>query len=269
MKTIASNKTDRKKSAMITGGVHAALLIIGLIPLTASIQEQAQEQYVIPIEFAEFAQSSDEGLEATSDILIPEEKPVVEEVSEEVAIEEFSETEVEEEIIEEIETTQESEVTEDVAEVEASTADSEAEAEVDPESTGGQEATADAGEVQGADSDGSENGQNGLDGDGVITRKIIHREDITAAAHESGVIVVDVCIDRRGKILFARNNPEETTIDNMEMVRHALDIASNYRFETDYSAALRECGTLTFVFDIEKGAEGIWLQDAEAYVGSE
>ena len=83
------------------------------------------------------------------------------------------------------------------------------------------------------------------------------------------MIVVDVCIDRQGKILFARNNGEETTIENMEMVRHALDIASNYRFETDYSAALRECGSLTFVFDIEKGEEGIWLQDAEAYVANE
>lgn len=254
---------------MITGGVHAALLIIGLIPLTSAIHEQAQEQYVIPIEFAEFAQSSDEGLEATSDVLIPEEKPVVEEHTEEVAIEEFSEIEVEEEMVEEVETPLESEVLDEVEEIEASTAASEAEAAVEPESTRGQEATASEGEVQGADTEGNDNGQNGLDGDGVITRKIIHREDITAAAHESGVIVVDVCIDRKGKILFARNNGEKTTIENVEMVRHALDIASDYRFETDYSAALKECGSLTFVFDIEKESEGVWLQDAEAYVVNE
>ena len=67
--TSINRMSDRKRSAWITGGFHAAILLLGLVPLTREImKDDAYAEYVIPIEFAEFAQSSDEGLKAESEV---------------------------------------------------------------------------------------------------------------------------------------------------------------------------------------------------------
>ena len=42
----------------------------------------------------------------------------------------------------------------------------------------------------------------------------------------------------------------------MTMVRDVLNLVTAYRFETDYSAALRECGSITFIFDVDNGGKG-------------
>ena len=265
MKFGATTNRRKKKSALITAGVHLAILVLGLIPLASSVQRVEEDFYSIPIEFAEFAQSSHEGAKATSDVLIEQTKPVVEEETPEAEITEYSEEDISEiEPVAEIDTP--SDITEEQQEVTSTDAVQETHDTPPSSSDGGQMATAEQGEPGGADSAGENDGNKGLDGDGVITRMIVHREDIAAAAIESGIIVVDVCIDRAGKILTAKNNASLTTIDNMDMVRHAMGIAASYRFETDYSAALRECGSLTFVFDIETDTDRITLQNPGVYV---
>jgi len=259
-------KKDKRKGMVITGAVHAAILLFGLIPLASAWQEAAPQEYAIPIEFAEFAQSNDEGLKSTSEVFAEISKPVVEEVLEEVdLVEEEVKEEVSqvEEVVEEVvsEITEEIESPLEASETEIEGSDSETTAEA------GQNETNELGETEGNDVSGEDEGQNGLDGDGVITRQIIHRSNISQAAYESGKIVIDVCIDRRGKILTASNNADGTDIADMDMVRDVLDLVTDYRFETDYSAALRECGSLTFVFDIESG-EG-WIEEMATYATNE
>ncbi len=262
----AMQKKDKKKGMIITGIVHTAILLLGLIPMASALQKPAEAEYVIPIEFAEFAQSSDEGLMATSEEIIETTKPVVEKELEEVdiveeeTVEEISQVEeVTEEIVSEVAEEVESEVVASETEIEGSEAETTAEA--------GQNETSESGETAGNDVVGTDEGQNGLDGDGVITRRIIYRSNISEAAYESGKIMVDVCIDRQGKILTVANNAEGTDISDMDMVRDVLDLVTDYRFEVDYSATLRECGTLTFVFDIE--TDEMWVEEMASYAANE
>jgi hypothetical protein len=250
MKT--QNKKNKKKSMLITIGVHTALFLAAMIPVATHLHLDLSEDvmYTIPIEFAEFAQSSDDALKAASQKRDTEVKPVTEEINNEPEIIEA------EQISEVAETTEEaepieSEVVEEVeAEVVAAEDNKIGEAEKTA-SAGGNDATAAEGNSAGTAAQGEDEGYPGLDGTGVITRKVIHREDITRVARYSGVIAVNLCIDRRGYVIAIARNDERTTIKDPELVRQAMEIATEYRFEKDYSAAKRECGVLTFVFDID------------------
>ena len=251
MNVLTTAERNKKRSLRISIGVHTALLILALIPLTSTINVDFEEDaYVIPIEFAEFAQSSDEGLQAKSPVPDVEHKPVVEAQEVEPDIVEAEEIQEVAQVTEQVEEV-ESEVVEETVEEIAASEDNVVSDDVESATEGGSDATLAEGSSEGSDVSGDDAGQKGLDGEGVITRQIIYRKDISQAAVYSGTIVVDVCIDRRGRVLTASNNGEGTTIQDMDMIRQALDITTAYRFETDYSAAKRECGSLTFIFDIE------------------
>ena len=248
-----------KKSMGISLGVHLGLIALGLIPFASQIDytEDFDEMLIVPVVFAENQESSSsssstseaEAIKEIAETTVEEvvEETVIEEIIEEVIVEEESPVEAEPEVIEEpqeiIEAEEEAEI-EEVAETSEETAGT-AEEEAEDSGTGG---TADG------DSAGD-----GAEADGVITRKIIHREDIAEAADHSGTIVVDICIDRRGRILTVMNNGDLTTIKDVDMIRKALEIATMYRFETDFEAAKRECGSLTFIFDVESDTEDVRL----------
>jgi hypothetical protein len=256
LKKLATQKTNKKKGMMISVAVHGALLLLALIPMASQIDidDDPDSEYVIPIEFAEFSQSSEEGLQAKSPVDHTEHKPVTEEKELEPDIVEVEEVDEVAQLTEEVEPV-ESEIIEEEAQEVVAAEDEAVSDDAEAATEGGTESTLADGPVEGMDDAGEDIGQNGLDGDGVITRKIIYRQDITQAAKHTGMIVVDICIDRRGKVLTARNNTVETTIQDMDMVREALSLTVGYRFETDYSAARRECGSLTFIFEIEGDTE--------------
>ena len=117
---------------------------------------------------------------------------------------------------------------------------------------GGSDATNIEGDQEGTEAEGEEDGLAGLDGDGILTRKIIYREDITQVAEQSGIIAVNVCIDRKGTVTHTKYNEEHTTITDFDLIKRALYIAAAYRFEVDHTAPRRECGMMTFIFDVQK-----------------
>ncbi len=252
--------SNRKKSMLISFGVHSSILLLAMIPMASQLHVEFTEEqiYEIPIEFAEFAQSNDEGLKAASEVRDPEVKPVIEEHQEEPDVIEAEIVSDVAQITEEAEPVESEIITETIEEVVASEDNVTGEAE-ETASDGGSDATLADGNSQGTDSEGDDEGQTGLDGNGVITRRVIHREDITKAAQYSGIIAVNLCIDRRGYVTAVAKNEERTTITDSDIIRRALNIAAGYRFEVDYSAAKRECGMLTFVFEIDEDIE-------EAYV---
>jgi hypothetical protein len=257
MKT--QEKTNRKKSMLMSIGVHTAIFAAAMIPVASQLDLDLSKEplYVIPIEFAEFAQSNDEGLKAASVKRDPEVKPVIDEQKEPDVIEAEKVSEVAQ-VTEEAEPVESEIIEETPQEVVASEDNRTGEAEV-ASSEGGSDATLVEGNSQGTESTGTDEGQTGLDGTGVITRKVIHREDITQAAEYSGIIAVNLCIDRRGYVIAVAKNAEKTTITDSDIVRKALNIAAGYRFERDYSAAKRECGVLTFVFEIDDDIEGAYV----------
>ena len=53
-------------------------------------------------------------------------------------------------------------------------------------------------------------------------------------------------------MVYGKLNNDLTTIDTPTVRRKAIKLATDYRFERDYTAPKKQCGKLTFVFEIEK-----------------
>lgn len=81
--------------------------------------------------------------------------------------------------------------------------------------------------------------------DGIGNRKITEIPDILILSDKSGEVVVDVCIDRLGRILDPKLNEERSTIKTTSLVSLALRESSNFRFAR--SSRKNHCGSITFV----------------------
>ena len=96
-------------------------------------------------------------------------------------------------------------------------------------------------------------GDEGMDfsGDGIFGRRVVYRADVKKITEEAGKIVVNLCINRTGRVVYAENNTELSTIDNRRIIKKAVDTTKKYRFDTDYTAKEKECGKLTFIFELD------------------
>lgn len=96
-------------------------------------------------------------------------------------------------------------------------------------------------------------GDEGMDfsGDGIFGRRVTYRADVKKLTQEEGKIVVNLCVDRSGRVVYAANNAELSTIKTASLVRKTVDTAKRYRFDKDYTAAAKECGKLTFIFELD------------------
>ena len=84
-----------------------------------------------------------------------------------------------------------------------------------------------------------------LGGKGVITRAVVFRPSLDDVIVENGVVVLDVCINQRGRVTQVQWNEEESSITDFDLVRRAQAKAKEYRFETDHAAPRLECGQLS------------------------
>jgi hypothetical protein len=90
-----------------------------------------------------------------------------------------------------------------------------------------------------------------FDGDGIFGRRVIYRADVKKITEREGTVVINLCVDRRGLVTHAAFNKDNSSIHDSEYVRRAMDVASDYLFEKDFSAPATQCGKLTFIFHIE------------------
>ena len=100
----------------------------------------------------------------------------------------------------------------------------------------------------------ADEGDNGMDfsGDGIFGRRVVKRADVKKITTETGKIVINLCVNPSGKVVFSELNEELSTIKSKSVLRKARKVASEYRFERDYTAPAKQCGKLTFIFDIEE-----------------
>ena len=100
----------------------------------------------------------------------------------------------------------------------------------------------------------ADEGDQGMDfsGDGIFGRRVVKRADVKKITTETGKIVINLCVNPSGKVVFSELNEELSTIENKSVLKKARKIASEYRFERDYTAPAKQCGKLTFIFDIEE-----------------
>lgn len=125
----------------------------------------------------------------------------------------------------------------------ASTVDGSGAANADGEVSGAPE-TGDDGAVADA-GEGSSPAGSVLGGNGVITRAVVFRPSLDEVIVRNGRVVLDVCINQRGRVVQVRWNEDRSTISELDLVRRAQEKAKAYRFEADHDAPQLECGQLS------------------------
>jgi periplasmic protein TonB len=234
-------------------GLHVSLLLLGFIPIAHHIMQQQKEEYLVELGYQDIPvvqSAGSQGLQARSPVYNEEPQPTMDKPVEQpipvdatTPVEQTTVAENNSEVISDVTTETESDVT--ASETSASGSDTETNA------NGGGNGSPIEGNQDGAATAGNGGAGDGLEGDGIITRKIIHREDIKQIAKVNGKVVLNVCIDRAGRVISVAYDPEKTTITDKDIIKRASYLANQYRYEANYAAAPRECGQLTFIFSIE------------------
>jgi hypothetical protein len=257
MKTLT---VTRDKSFVWSIGIHLGILLMGLIPLAQKMAAPPEVEYLIEVgweELPEIKQSGSEGLQALSPVYNEEPEPTTPEPAKEPVP------------VDDPEPVEEIEIAEDVSEIES---DVTMESETDVVASGSSDNGADAethadGGGSGSPLEGNQDGGamagdggagDGLEGDGIITRRVIYRENISKVAKENGRIVLNICINRQGMVESVAFDQAKTTITDKKIIKEASEIAARYRFEAKYNAPKKECGQLTFIFNIEEPIDPVW-----------
>jgi hypothetical protein len=89
-------------------------------------------------------------------------------------------------------------------------------------------------------------------GDGLFNRKVIQRADVARLAIKEGKLVVNLCVNQAGEVVYVKCDSDESTISDERIISLAESVAKNYVFEEDAAASSQQCGRLTFVFKIEQ-----------------
>lgn len=244
---------SRNKSFEWSFGLHSGILLMALLPFANKVVEKQPLEYVLEVGYQEIEMmsSGSEGLQARSPVFNEEPEPTMDRPDEAPVpvdqiepVKEITIAENNSEVSGDVTSASDTDVS--ASETTANGSDRETHA------SGGGNGSPIEGNQDGAAMAGDGGGGDGLEGDGIITRKIVYRENITSAAKISGRIALNVCIDRSGRVVYAAYDPEKTTITDKEIIKQATHLALRYRYETKYTAPKRECGQLTFIFRIDE-----------------
>gem|GEM_PF-2994753 len=94
-------------------------------------------------------------------------------------------------------------------------------------------------------------------GDGLFNRNVIHREraDVARLVIKEGKLVVNLCVNPTGKVVYVKCDADESTISDAQIIALAESVVEDYVFNEDVNASSQQCGRLTFVFKIEEKAQ--------------
>lgn len=257
MKTL---NVTRYKSLEWSLGIHAGILMLGFLPFAHRMITPETKEYIVEVgwlEMPEEQQAGSAGLKAMSPVFNEEPEPTTDNPTKDPIPVEETEPVKEITIAEEVSEIESEVVTESETDVVASSS-SDKGSDAETHADGGGSGSPIEGDQDGGAMAGDGGAGDGLEGDGIITRRVIYREDISKVAKVNGKIVLNICIDRQGKVEYTAYDSEKTTITDKQIIKEATYIASRYRFEAKYNGPKRECGQLTFIFRIEKPIEPVW-----------
>ena len=259
MKKSIKKASEKKKGLKASMAIHAGLLLLALMPFMRQADSfNGEDLPNVEIAFVHADISSGSSSTAPKAIETPVEIPkvkvevvekkieVIEPINREIIIEENTEAEV---VIDENMSESSDEMAPETEVLTSTTDSDENEAEASSE---GSASDSEAGEGdEGFNPTGKELGEMNFDGDGIFGRRVIYRADVKKITEKEGVVVVNLCVDRKGLVTHVAFNKENSTIHDADYVKKAMDVASDYLFEKDYSAPATQCGKLTFIFHIE------------------
>ncbi|MDX1479893.1 MAG: hypothetical protein R3301_19415 [Saprospiraceae bacterium] len=108
------------------------------------------------------------------------------------------------------------------------------------------------GRTEGVGSDGQSMRWGEFSDDGLFNRKVIHRANVARLAVKQGKIVIKLCVDRNGQVVWVKYDRDRSSLHNTDLIARAEATAEEYKFEKDPAAPTQQCGALTFIFQIEK-----------------
>ena len=262
MKKESLKSKEKKRGMRISLGVHGLILLLGILPFMSQTPDYSENLPVVEIAFVHDAITSGAASEAPKKVVKPTiekkeaEKPTVKKadapkpkpipvvvseepseiVAEEIEAEPVEEVIIEEKVIEEV-------IEEDVVVEESA----EEVLEESIEEADGEKGEGDKGEKI----TGKALGSMDFEGEGIFGRKVIFRADVKKITEKEGRVVINLCINRLGIVTHVAFNKESSSIYETDYVKKAMDVASDYLFEKDYSAPESQCGKLSFIFKIE------------------
>ena len=81
---------------------------------------------------------------------------------------------------------------------------------------------------------------------GKLSRPKISSPPISDLVKEVGRVVVKVCINKRGAVIFAEYDVENSSLKDLGHKQRAIEHVQKIVFERNKNAPDRECGRLTF-----------------------
>ena len=91
----------------------------------------------------------------------------------------------------------------------------------------------------GTGTDGDGNYWGDFAGDGLFNRKVIQRANVARLAIKQGKLVVNLCVDNSGEVVFTECDRSMSTITDEELVNLAEICASKYVVDQDPTAPER------------------------------
>lgn len=92
----------------------------------------------------------------------------------------------------------------------------------------------------------------GFDGDGLLTRKVIYRANIKDVVQQSGKIAVNLCVNQKGDVVWAKPDPRSSTLKAKHILDAAIATIKKYKYEEDFSVAEKQCGRFVFVIKMDE-----------------
>jgi len=88
-------------------------------------------------------------------------------------------------------------------------------------------------------------------GGGLGSRGVSSAPKVIDNSQETGRVVVDVCVDRTGKVVSVDIRQTKTTTTSSRLKSLAKSNAKKYRFSKDSGAPQSQCGTITYDFKVK------------------
>lgn len=262
--TLSSNEIkDQKRSKRIAIGIHAILILALLIPMASKVQEVQQRYAEVTIDFRDFKAASAQSAAAVGDEKTEVEtaKPAVKPEPVKSEAPEVIKNPVKAAVIENkpapVKATTKPKVK--TAPVKSTPKPTPTKVSVKtPAKTSGNkgagtEAVQGTGTKGNASTDGKvDEGKQGMDfsGDALFTRRVIKRAEIKQLSKKEGTMVVNLCVNQNGSVVYAEYNYEDSDIFDSGLIVESIQATKKYRFEPDYTAPKKQCGKLTYIVEI-------------------
>ena len=279
-KTAIYNPTrlkDQRKSRRIAIGVHAILLLLIAIPMANKVKEVSEQYTEVTVDFRDFKAASAmsaaaEGEEKTEEVeaakpevktetakttptkTVTERKPVKDRAPDvknpvKSTVIENKPAPVKATTKPKVKTTTTKKPTATPKPVKVKT-----KAPVKTSGNKGAGAAAQGSSTSGnATTDGkAETGKQGMDfeGDALFARKVIRRAEIKHLSKKEGIMVVNLCVNQDGAVVYTEFNKKDSNIHDRALVTEAMKATKKYRFEPDYTAPVKQCGKLTYIIEL-------------------